>query len=40
MQEVLDLLGAQAVALALDHGVLAPQEVEVSLLIPLTVSPE
>src|SRR5918998_345826 len=32
-QEVLDLLGAQAVALGLDHGVVAPDEVEVSLLI-------
>src|ERR671916_858401 len=32
-KEVLDLLGAQAVALGLDHGVVAPDEVEVSLLV-------
>src|SRR5215210_6400906 len=34
-EEVLDLLGAQAVALVLDHGVLAPQEVQVPVLVPL-----
>src|SRR3712207_935621 len=33
-KEVLDLLGAQAVALGLDHGVVAPDKVEVSLLVP------
>src|ERR687898_2155747 len=34
-QEVLDLLGAQAVALVLYHGVFAPQEVQVPFLVPL-----
>src|SRR5918997_1078152 len=33
-EEVLDLLRAQAVALVLDHGVLAPQEVQVPFLVP------
>ena len=39
-EEVLDLLGAQAVALVLYHGVLAPEEVQVPFLVALTVSPE
>ena len=34
-EEVLDLLGAQAVALVLYHGVLAPEEVQVPFLVPL-----
>src|SRR4028119_1582872 len=33
-EEVLDLLGAQAVALVLDHGVLAPEKVQIPLLVP------
>src|SRR3712207_6684932 len=33
-QEVLHLLGAQAVALGFDHGVLASDEVEVTFLVP------
>src|SRR3712207_5332340 len=32
-KEVLDLLGAEAVALGLDHGVVAPDKVEVALLV-------
>ena len=33
-QEVLDLFGAQAVALVLYHGVLAAEEVQVAFLVP------
>jgi hypothetical protein len=40
IRRILHLLGAQAVALGFDHGVLAADEVEETLLIRATVSPE